>query len=146
MVLAPGACVQIVLLPHLDIRDDEQIKRAISRSNVVVNCVGMRLETMNWSFEDVHVEFPKRLAKWVMRTPFGLRPQRNGGRLGRGQSVDGTVGDGTVRALFARLAKGKAPQRTCAAACRRSLPSPTLAAASQCMNITALYKPRWSPS
>ncbi|GFR45652.1 hypothetical protein Agub_g7063 [Astrephomene gubernaculifera] len=58
-----GDLGQIVLLPELDIRDDEQIKRAISRSNVVINCVGMRLETMNWTFEDVHVDFPKRLAK-----------------------------------------------------------------------------------
>ncbi|KXZ51581.1 hypothetical protein GPECTOR_12g544 [Gonium pectorale] len=58
-----GDLGQIVLLPELDIRDDEQIKRAISRSNVIVNCVGMRLQTMNWSFEDVHIDFPKRLAK-----------------------------------------------------------------------------------
>ncbi|GLC37331.1 hypothetical protein PLESTB_001135500 [Pleodorina starrii] len=58
-----GDLGQIVLLPELDIRDDEQIRRAISRSNVVINCVGMRLETMNWTFEDVHVDFPKRLAK-----------------------------------------------------------------------------------
>ncbi|GIL71260.1 hypothetical protein Vretimale_2871 [Volvox reticuliferus] len=58
-----GDLGQIVLLPELDIRDEEQIKRAISRSNVVINCIGMRLQTMNWSFEDVHVDFPKRLAK-----------------------------------------------------------------------------------
>ncbi len=56
---------QIVLLPEMDIRDDDLIKKAISRSNVVINCVGMRLETMNWSFEEVHVDFPKRLAKYV---------------------------------------------------------------------------------
>ncbi|EFJ44232.1 NADH:ubiquinone oxidoreductase 39 kDa subunit [Volvox carteri f. nagariensis] len=58
-----GDLGQVVLLPELDIRNDEHIKRAISRSNVVINCVGMRLQTMNWSFEDVHVDFPKRLAK-----------------------------------------------------------------------------------
>lgn len=55
--------MQIVLLPELDIRNDDDIKRAISRSNVIINCVGMRLQTKNWSFEDVHVDFPKRLAK-----------------------------------------------------------------------------------
>lgn len=56
---------QIVLLPEMDIRNDDLIKKAISRSNVVINCVGMRLETMNWSFEEVHVDFPKRLAQYV---------------------------------------------------------------------------------
>lgn len=63
MLAAP--LVQIVLLPELDIRNDDDIKRAISRSNVVVNCVGLRLETRNFTFQDVHVDFPKRLAKWV---------------------------------------------------------------------------------
>jgi NADH dehydrogenase (ubiquinone) 1 alpha subcomplex subunit 9 len=55
--------VQIALLPELNIRDDDHLRKAISRSNVIVNCVGMRLETMNWTYEDVHVDFPKRLAK-----------------------------------------------------------------------------------
>lgn len=58
-----GDLGQIVLLPEMDIRNDDLIKKAISRSNVVINCVGMRLETMNWSFEEVHVDFPKRLAQ-----------------------------------------------------------------------------------
>ncbi|KAG2448737.1 hypothetical protein HYH02_006091 [Chlamydomonas schloesseri] len=63
-----GDLGQIVLLPELDIRNDDDIKRAISRSNVIVNCVGMRLQTKNWSFEDVHVDFPKRLAKLAAET------------------------------------------------------------------------------
>ncbi|PNW77389.1 hypothetical protein CHLRE_10g434450v5 [Chlamydomonas reinhardtii] len=63
-----GDLGQIVLLPELDIRNDDDIKRAISRSNVIINCVGMRLQTKNWSFEDVHVDFPKRLAKLAAET------------------------------------------------------------------------------
>ncbi|KAG2498336.1 hypothetical protein HYH03_003596 [Edaphochlamys debaryana] len=58
-----GDLGQIVLLPELDIRDDDSVKAAIKRSNVIVNCVGMRLETMNWTFKEVHVDWPKKLAK-----------------------------------------------------------------------------------
>ena len=45
---------------HLDysIRDADAIKYAVERSNVVVNMVGREWETRNFSFEDVHVEFP----------------------------------------------------------------------------------------
>lgn len=39
----------------------------ISRSNVVINLIGQRLETMNYTFDDVHVKWPERLAKCVMR-------------------------------------------------------------------------------
>jgi len=50
---------------HLDysIRDDSQIKYAVERSNVVINMVGREWETRNFSFEDVHVDFPARLAE-----------------------------------------------------------------------------------
>ena len=54
---------QMVLLSDFNIRSDDEIRRAISRSNVVVNCIGMRLETKNFTFQDVHVDFPTRLAK-----------------------------------------------------------------------------------
>lgn len=52
-----------MLLGSFDLLSDEAIKYAISRSNVVVNLVGMRKESMNWSFEEVHVDFPARLAR-----------------------------------------------------------------------------------
>ena len=50
---------------HLDfsIRDADAIKYAVERSNVVVNMVGREWETRNFSFEDVHVEFPAKLAE-----------------------------------------------------------------------------------
>ena len=53
----------MVLLGDFDIRDDAAVKKAISRSNVVINLVGQRAETMNFSFEDAHVTWPKKLAK-----------------------------------------------------------------------------------
>ncbi|MEW5302262.1 MAG: hypothetical protein WDW36_005064 [Sanguina aurantia] len=58
-----GDLGQVVLLGSFDLRSDEAIRYAISRSNVVVNLVGMRKESMNWSFEEVHVDFPARLAR-----------------------------------------------------------------------------------
>ena len=45
------------------IRDADAIKYAVERSNVVVNMVGREWETRNFSFEDVHVEFPAKLAE-----------------------------------------------------------------------------------
>lgn len=54
---------QMVLLQDFDISDEDMVKYAISRSNVVINLIGQRMETMNYSFEDVHVRWPERLAK-----------------------------------------------------------------------------------
>jgi len=59
---AGAVALQIVFLPQFDIRDDAAIKRAISRSNVVINLVGQRTETMNFKYEDVHADWPKKLA------------------------------------------------------------------------------------
>lgn len=44
-------------------RSDEAVRQAISRSNVVVNCLGADKETMNFSYEEVHVEFAERIAR-----------------------------------------------------------------------------------
>lgn len=44
-------------------RNDEAVREAISRSNVVVNCLGADKETMNFSYEEVHVEFAERIAR-----------------------------------------------------------------------------------
>ena len=57
-----GDLGQIVNLDY-SIRDDDAIKYAVERSNVVVNMVGREWETRNFSFEDVHVDFPARLAE-----------------------------------------------------------------------------------
>ena len=56
-------CLQIVQLKNFDMRSDEAVRQAISRSNVVVNCLGADKETMNFSYEEVHVEFAERIAR-----------------------------------------------------------------------------------
>lgn len=58
-----GDLGQLVLLDDFSIHSDDAIKYAIERSNVVINLVGREWETRNFSFEDVHVKFPKRLAE-----------------------------------------------------------------------------------
>lgn len=55
--------MQMVMLEKFDISDEDMVKYAISRSNVVINMIGQRKETMNFGFEDVHVRWPERLAK-----------------------------------------------------------------------------------
>lgn len=58
-----GDLGQVVLLDNCTILDEERIKYAVHRSNVVINLVGRRTETMRYTWEDVHAEWPKRLAK-----------------------------------------------------------------------------------
>lgn len=53
---------QIVFVPQFDIRDDALVKKAISRSNVIINLIGQRTETMNYKYEEVHADWPKKLA------------------------------------------------------------------------------------
>ncbi|GAX76358.1 hypothetical protein CEUSTIGMA_g3804.t1 [Chlamydomonas eustigma] len=60
-----GDLGQIVFVPNFDIRDETVVKEAISRSNVVINLIGQRTETMNFKYEEVHSEWPKRLATIV---------------------------------------------------------------------------------
>ena len=57
------ATPQIVLLGEFDIQDEDMVKYAISRSNVVINLIGQRKETMNFDFNEVHVNWPQRLGK-----------------------------------------------------------------------------------
>ena len=56
-------CWQIVQLKDFDMRSDEAVRHAISRSNVVINCLGADKETMNYSFEEVHIDFAERIAR-----------------------------------------------------------------------------------
>jgi len=53
---------QIVPIPF-DLYDEESIRRAVSRSNVVVNLLGAQYETRNFSFHDIHVKATYRIAK-----------------------------------------------------------------------------------
>ena len=51
--------------PPRSIRDEEAVRRAISRSNLVVNMLGAGQETWNYGFEEVHIEWPARLARAI---------------------------------------------------------------------------------
>jgi NADH dehydrogenase (ubiquinone) 1 alpha subcomplex subunit 9 len=57
-----GDLGQIVPIPY-DMADMESIRRCIARSNVVINLIGSRNETNHYSFDDVHVKIPYRLAQ-----------------------------------------------------------------------------------
>lgn len=54
-----------VLFTPFDIRDEESIAKAVRYSNVVINLVGRDYETKNFKFNDVNVEGPRRIARWV---------------------------------------------------------------------------------
>lgn len=52
----------MLLLPF-QLNDEESIRQAIRYSNVVVNLIGTRCETKNYSFEATHVEGAQRIAR-----------------------------------------------------------------------------------
>ncbi len=51
------------MLKDFQIGNEEMVRYAISRSNVVINLIGQRTETVNYTFNDVHVEWPRLLGK-----------------------------------------------------------------------------------
>jgi len=53
---------QVVPLP-CRIPNEADVKRAMSRSNVVINCIGSMQETLKYSFHDAHVATSYRIAK-----------------------------------------------------------------------------------
>ena len=57
-----GDLGQIVQLDY-SIRDEEAIRFAVERSNVGINLVGREWETRNFSFDDVNVNFAKKVAE-----------------------------------------------------------------------------------
>ena len=57
-----GDLGQIVPIP-CDIADMESVRRCVARSNVVINCIGARYETVHYGFDDVHAKVPYRLAQ-----------------------------------------------------------------------------------
>ncbi|KAK9824102.1 hypothetical protein WJX72_007754 [[Myrmecia] bisecta] len=58
-----GDLGQIVYLKDFKLRSDEAVRHAIHRSNVVINLLGIEKETMNYTFDEVHVDFAQRIAK-----------------------------------------------------------------------------------
>ncbi|VBB31028.1 unnamed protein product [Acanthocheilonema viteae] len=57
-----GELGQVLLLPF-QLKDEESIRQAIRYSNVVVNLIGTRYETKNYSFEATHIEGAQRIAR-----------------------------------------------------------------------------------
>ena len=55
--------MQIVPFKEFSIRNDDQIRKAMSRSNVVINLLNLEKETVNYSFEDVHTDAAARIAR-----------------------------------------------------------------------------------
>lgn len=43
--------------------DEESIRRAVARSNIVINLVGRGIETKNFSYKDVNVLVLSKIAK-----------------------------------------------------------------------------------
>ena len=48
-----GDLGNIITLQDFSIRDDELIKRCISKSNIVINLIGLHSETWNFGFDEV---------------------------------------------------------------------------------------------
>lgn len=62
-----GDLGQVIFLPF-DLRDEETIYKALKYSNVVVNLVSSDWPTSNYSYDDVHVEGARRIAKIAKET------------------------------------------------------------------------------
>lgn len=57
-----GDLGQVLFCPF-ELKDEESIRRAVAHSNIVINCVGRGFETGNFSYEDVNITGPERLAR-----------------------------------------------------------------------------------
>lgn len=58
-----GDLGQMVKVKNFNARDDDSIRHLIQRSNLVVNCIGIQKETMNWSFQETHVDIATKIAQ-----------------------------------------------------------------------------------
>ncbi|XP_076757283.1 NADH:ubiquinone oxidoreductase subunit 39 [Xylocopa sonorina] len=61
--LKVGGDLGQVFFHPFDLKDEESLIRTMKYSNVVVNLIGTRYETSNFSFEDVHVKGARELAR-----------------------------------------------------------------------------------
>jgi len=57
-----GDLGQVLFCPF-ELKDEESIRRAVARSNIVINLVGRGIETKNFSYEDVNITGPERIAR-----------------------------------------------------------------------------------
>jgi len=52
-----------VLFTPIELTDEDSIRRAVSHSNIVINLIGRTWETSNFSYEDVNIIGPQRIAR-----------------------------------------------------------------------------------
>jgi len=57
-----GDLGQVLFCPF-ELQDEDSIRRAVARSNIVINLIGRGIETKNFSYEDVNVTGPAKIAK-----------------------------------------------------------------------------------
>lgn len=57
--------LSFILFPEQEVhvRDKDKIREIVSHCNVVINLMGQDYQTRNFSFEDIHIEVPRSLAK-----------------------------------------------------------------------------------
>lgn len=53
-----------VLFTAFDVRDEESIAKSVQYSNVVINLLGRDYETKNFKYKDIHVDAPRRIARY----------------------------------------------------------------------------------
>jgi len=63
MRLKPIGDLGQVLFTPFELKDEDSIRRAVSHSNIVINLIGRGWETKNFSYEDVNITGPQRLAR-----------------------------------------------------------------------------------
>lgn len=61
-----GDLGQVVTLRDWHLRQDDATKRALDKATVVVNLIGQNVETRNFSYEQVHAEWPEKLARLAL--------------------------------------------------------------------------------
>jgi len=57
-----GDLGQVLFCP-IDLKDEDSIRKAVSRSNIVINLIGRGIETKNFSYSDVNITGPERIAR-----------------------------------------------------------------------------------
>lgn len=57
-----GDLGQVIPMPY-ELRDENSIRESLRGSSVVINLIGKHLETLNYSFQQLHVESTRRLAE-----------------------------------------------------------------------------------